>query len=173
MKLTPLLFATLLVLAFTTQMTNAQNNQSPASLRQMAQDYYHWRDQNYPVDSSNEGLHTWDNRLTDYSLVSIMSRRQHVKDLLARVQAIKADAWQKDDRIDWLLFRAELERAAFFDRVLNFEQTNPQVYVGECADAIFSLLKKEYDAPRTRALAATSRLKQMPAMLEEGKKNLT
>src|SRR5919199_1618197 len=173
MKRIPLLLVALLVLAFTAQMTNAQTNQSPASLRQMASDYYQWHNQNYPVDSSNEGLHTWDNRLTDYSLSSVMSRRQHVKDLLARVQAMRTGAWQKDDRIDWLLFRAELERVAFFDRVLNFEQTNPQVYVGECADAIFSLLKKEYDAPRTRALAASSRLKQMPAMLEEGKKNLT
>src|SRR3989440_1642626 len=173
MKRTPLLLAALLVLALTAQMTNAQNNSSPASLLQMAQDYYHWRDQNYPVDSSNEGLHTWDNRITDYSLASVMSRRQHVKDLLVRVQAIQTASWQKDDRIDWLLFRAELERVAFFDRVLNFEATNPQVYVDECTNAIFSLLKKEYDAPRTRALAATARLKQMPAMLEEGKKNLT
>ncbi|HKC63109.1 MAG TPA: DUF885 domain-containing protein [Pyrinomonadaceae bacterium] len=170
--LLPLLLFTLLVPAFTTQMTNAQTNSQPASLRQMAEDYYHWRDQNYPVDSSNEGLHTWDNRLTDYSLASIMSRRQHVKDLLARVNSMQTAAWQKDDRIDWLLFRAELERVAFFDRVLDFEVTNPQVYVDECTNAIFSLLKKEYDAPRTRALAATARLKLMPAMLEEGKKNL-
>src|SRR5947209_20611437 len=108
MKRTPLLLAALLVLALTTQMTNAQNNSSPASLRQIAQDYYHWRDQNYPVDSSNEGLHTWDNRITDYSLASVMPRRQHVKDLLARVNSMQTAAWQKDDRIDWLLFRAEL-----------------------------------------------------------------
>ena len=45
------------------------------------------------------------------------------------------------------------------NRVLKFEQTNPQIYVGECSNAIFSLLKKEYDTPRNRALAATARLK--------------
>src|SRR5262249_7446230 len=38
--------------------------------------------------------------------------------------------------------------------------------------AIFSLLKKEYDTPRKRALAATARLKQMPAMLKQGLSNL-
>ncbi|HTO99350.1 MAG TPA: DUF885 domain-containing protein, partial [Myxococcales bacterium] len=45
--------------------------------------------------------------------------------------------------------------------------------VNECSAAIFSLLKKEYAPARTRALAATARLKQMPAFLEQGKKNLT
>ncbi|MDT5122643.1 MAG: hypothetical protein QOC96_2125 [Acidobacteriota bacterium] len=173
MKIATTLLSTLLLLTFVSQMTNAQTDNTPAALRQMAVDYYQWRDQNYPVNSSNEGLHTWDNKLTDYSLASIMSRRQHVRNLLARVKAMPTASWQKDDRIDWLLFRSELEGVAFFDRVMDFEETDPQVYVDECSNAIFSLLKKEYDAPRTRALAATARLKEMPALLEAGKKNLT
>src|SRR4030095_9202358 len=34
-------------------------------------------------------------------------------------------------------------------------------------------LKKEYDAPRVRAIAATARLKQMPFLIEQAKGNLT
>ena len=85
---------------------------------------------------------------------------------------MKTDNWPKDERIDWILFRAQLENVAFGDRVLKFQSTNPQVYTGECTDAIFSLLKKEYDTPRKRALAATARLKQMPALLKQGLSNL-
>jgi uncharacterized protein (DUF885 family) len=81
--------------------------------------------------------------------------------------------WKKDDRIDWLLFRAQLEAPVFFDRVMDFEHTDPQTYVNECSNAIFSLMKKEYAVPRTRALAATARLSAMPALLEQGKRNLT
>src|SRR5205823_13401088 len=33
-------------------------------LRRVAQDYYNWRNENYPVGSSEAGLHTWDDRLT-------------------------------------------------------------------------------------------------------------
>jgi hypothetical protein len=80
--------------------------------------------------------------------------------------------WSKNDRIDWLLFRAELEGIAFFDRVIDFEETDPQTYVNECSNAIFSLLKKDYDTPRNRALAATARLRQMPFVIELGKQNL-
>ncbi|MCI0657323.1 MAG: DUF885 domain-containing protein, partial [Acidobacteria bacterium] len=104
---------------------------------------------------------------------AVASRREHEKSLLAEVAALPGASWDRDDRIDWLLFRADLERAAFFDRVLLFEETNPQIYVNECSNGIFSLLKKDYDTPRNRALSATARLKAMPALLEQGKKNLS
>jgi uncharacterized protein (DUF885 family) len=150
----------------------AQTPKTPAELRQLAADYYNWRNQNFPVFSSDAGLHTWDNRLTDYSLSAVLDRRLHAKELLAKVQAMPTADWNKEDRIDWLLFRAQLDGVVFFNRVIDFEQTDPQLYVNECSNAIFSLLKKEYDTPRNRVLAATARLKQMPALVEQGKGNL-
>ncbi len=146
---------------------------SPQALRRMADDYYRWRDRNYPVASSDQGLHTWDDKLTDYRPAAVQMRRRYVADLLARVNGMPTARWAKDDRVDWLLFRAQLENVNFFDRVLQFDQTNPQTYVDECSNAIFSLLKKEYAPPRQRALAATARLRMMPALLEDGKRNLT
>jgi uncharacterized protein (DUF885 family) len=145
---------------------------SPAALQRLAKDYYQWRDRNYPVRSSNEGLHTWDDKLTDYSPAAIQERRQYVRNLLPQVRRMKTDSWRRHDRINWLLFRAQLEEVEFYDRVLNFEGTNPKHYVDECSNAIFSLLKKDYDTPARRALSAAARLKQMPAMLEQGKQNL-
>ncbi|PYI57767.1 MAG: hypothetical protein DMC62_00595 [Verrucomicrobia bacterium] len=143
-----------------------------AALHKLANDYYAWRNENYPVRSSDAGLHTWDDRLTDYSPAKIAERQQHVHALLEKVRAMKTDNWPKDERIDWILFRAQLEEVEFGNRVLKFERTNPQVYVGDCTNGIFSLLKKEYDMPRNRARAATARLKQMPALLTQGLSNL-
>ena len=135
-----------------------QTADSPDSLRALAKSYYDWRNRSYPVASSDQGLHTWDDRLTDYRMPAVVGRREYVDRLLARVKTMRTDGWSKDDRIDWLLFRAQLEGAAFFPRVLRPEESDPQVYVGECSNAIFSLLKKEYAPRRTRALAATARL---------------
>src|SRR6266446_1898003 len=155
-----------------------------AALHSIAKDYYNWRNENYPVRSSDQGLHTWDDGLTDYSPAKIAERAQHVHALLEKVRAMKIDnpetigaretlrSWPKDERIDAILFRAQLEGVDFGDRILKFEKTNPQVYIGTCAEAIFSLLKKDYDTPRKRALAATARLKQMPALLKQGLTNL-
>src|SRR6266850_1472457 len=150
----------------------AQDPKTPADLQRLAADYYNWRNQNYPVASSDAGLHTWDNKLTDYALSAVLMRRLHVKEVLGKVQAMQTANWSKDDRIDWLLFRSQLDGIAFFNRVIDFEASDPQTYVNECSNGIFSLLKKEYDTPRNRALAATARLKQMPFVIEHGKGNL-
>jgi uncharacterized protein (DUF885 family) len=151
---------------------NQNANAAIAALHKLADDYYAWRNENYPVRSSDAGLHTWDDRLTDYSPAKTAERAQHVHSLLEKVRAMKTDNWPKDERIDWVLLRAQLEEGDFGNRVLKFERTNPQVYVGDCTNAIFSLLKKEYDTPRRRALAATARLRQMPALLKQGLGNL-
>src|SRR3989442_13723768 len=151
---------------------NQNAKAAAAALHKMADDCYAWRNENYPVRSSDAGLHTWDDRLTDYSPAKIAERAQHVHSLLGKVRAMKTDSWPKEERIDWILFRAQLENVDFGDRVLKFERTDPQVYVRECTDAIFSLLKKEYDRPKKRSLAATSRLTQMPALLKQALTNL-
>ncbi|HUE82011.1 MAG TPA: DUF885 domain-containing protein [Pyrinomonadaceae bacterium] len=153
--------------------TRAQDDKTPAELRRLAQSYYNWRNEKFPVNSSDAGLHTWDHRLTDYSLSAVLARRLEVKELLSKLRAMPADTWTRDDFIDWLLFRSQLEGVDFFNRVMNFEETDPQIYVNECSNGIFSLLKKDYDTPRNRALAATARLKQMPFLIAQAKQNLT
>ena len=149
-----------------------QTSVTATTLRKLADDYYAWRNENYPVRSSEAGLHTWDNRLTDYSAGKMAERAAYVRQLLDQVRAMKTESWSKDDRIDWILFRSQLEEVEFGDRVLQFELTNPLVYVGECSNGIFSLLKKEYDTARNRALSATARMKAMPAMIRQGEQNL-
>ncbi len=161
--------------ALITKQTPAlENNRGadPAALHQLANQYYDWRNLNYPVNSSDAGLHTWDNRLTDYAPAKIAERAAHVHALLEQVRAMKTESWPKDERIDWILFRAQLEEVDFDNRINQSLTRNPLVYVGECSNAIFSLLKKEYDTPQNRARSATARTKAMPALLAQAEKNL-
>ena len=157
-----------------TLITNANQDHvmGAAALQKLANDYYNWRNENSPVASSNRGLHTWDDKLPDVSPAKIAQDAQHVHALLEKVRAMKIDTWPKDEQIDAILFRAQLENVDFRNRVLKFERNNPLIYTEICADGIFSLLKKEYDTPRKRALSATARLKAMPAMLKQGLANL-
>ena len=145
---------------------------SPAAMRALAQEFYEWRDREDPVNSSDQGKHTWDARLSDHSAAAVAARADHVAKLLSRVRAIDVSRWNRDDIVDWLLFRSQLERIHFDDRVLQSESTNPQGVVGEASNAIFSLLKKDYDTPHKRVLAATARLRAVPAMIEQAKRNL-
>ncbi len=146
---------------------------SPAELRRLATEYYRWRNEQYPVATSDQGLHAWDERLTDYSAAAIQARRARVSLLAERVRALPEGDWSKDDHVDRVLFLAQLEAADFFDRSLAHGETDPQLYVNECSSGIFSLLKKEYAPKRVRALAATARLRAMPAMLDQGRHALS
>jgi uncharacterized protein (DUF885 family) len=146
---------------------------TPAEFHKLAHTYYQWRDTAYPVATSAAGDHRYDTRLTDYSMTEVLRRRQHVDDLLMQVSSLTTDDWSKDDRVDRILFQAELAGVDFFGRRLNPEGSDPQLYVDECTNSIFTLLQKDYAPRRTRALAATARLEQMPALLRTGRVNLT
>jgi uncharacterized protein (DUF885 family) len=145
---------------------------TPAELHSFAHDYYEWQKKEYPVSASDQGFHAADDKLDDFSPAAIAGNAAHVRALLDRVRGANVSGWAKDDIIDWLLFRSQLERDDFPERVQKPEATDPQVYVGEASNAIFSLLKKDYAPARTRALAATARLKAMPAMIEQAERNL-
>jgi len=146
---------------------------SPAEFHKLAHEYYQWRDASYPVATSAAGDHRLDTRLTDYSMTEVLRRRQHVNDLLMHVSSLATDGWSKDDRIDVVLFQSELSGADFFGRKLNPEGSDPQLYVNECTNSIFTLLQKDYAPRRTRALAAAARLEQIPALLRTARANLT
>ena len=132
--------------------------QTPTALRTQAHAYYAWRDSIHPVATSYAGQHRWDDRLADFRMEHVLAARGHVAVLLERVKAMPTATWSKDDRVDWLLFRAQLEGADFFGRSLRPEESDPQIYLNEAANGIFSLLKKDYAPHRDRALAAAARL---------------
>jgi uncharacterized protein (DUF885 family) len=162
-----------LPLAALTALLSLQAAADPAQLRKIAHDYYQWRDTAYPVATSGAGDHRFDTRLTDYKMSEVLLRRQHLGDVLKELDALDASGWSKDDRVDRILFQSQLAGADFFGRKLDPESSDPQLYVNECTNSIFSLLQKEYAPHRVRALAATVRLEKMPALLRTGRTNLT
>lgn len=142
-------------------------------LRQLAHQYYATVLEEQPVRASDQGLHEWDDRLAEYSPQAIRERAVHVKLMLAELVAIDTTGWKRDDEIAFALFRSDLEQAAFYSEVVRPESRDPGLYVSECSNAIFSLLKKEYAPRAQRARSATARLRAMPALLETGLENLT
>ncbi|MBV8807278.1 MAG: DUF885 domain-containing protein [Acidobacteriaceae bacterium] len=162
---------TILLIVASVTVSNAQD--SPAELHDLAHQYYEWRTHEFPVESSSEGLHTWDARLTDESSDAIQRRNRHIHELLERVRAMRSEGWSKNDQIDQALFRAQLEEPDFNARVLQPYENNPLYYVSECSNGIFSLVKKEYAPHHDRALAATERLRAIPELTKQAKANLT
>jgi uncharacterized protein (DUF885 family) len=150
-----------------------QATAGPGEIQKIAHDYYEWRDAAYPVATSSAGEHRFDSLLTDYHMSAVLERRRHVSELLSQVAAINDENWDKDGRVDRVLFQSQLAYADFFGRELNPEASDPQLYVNECSNSIFSLLQKNYAPSHTRAVAATARLEKIPALLVTARANLT
>src|SRR5436305_10038175 len=108
---------------------SAQTKLTPARLHEIANDYYKWSQVEFPISSSDQGLHTWDDRLTDYSPAAIEKRHAHIAQVLATIDATKPAGSSKDDTIDWILFRSQLDGADFSNRILKPESTNPDPYI--------------------------------------------
>jgi uncharacterized protein (DUF885 family) len=152
-----------------------------AGFRALAHAYYQWSLEDQPVSASDQGLHTWDDRLADYTPPAIKAREERARAAIEALDRLDLNArsspstpvWSTNDRIACALFRSDLEGATFAAEVLRSERRDPGLYVNECSNAIFSLIKKEYAPRSTRARAATARLRKMPALLEQGLKNLT
>src|SRR5438270_5787981 len=104
---------------------------TPAELHALAHDYYEWQKKTYPVSASDQGFHAADDKLDDFSPAALARNAAHVRALLDRVRAADVSGWSKDDLIDWLLFRSQLEGADFPERVLKPEEPDPQAYLGE------------------------------------------
>ncbi|HEV8600169.1 MAG TPA: DUF885 domain-containing protein [Gemmatimonadales bacterium] len=164
---------TLLALLVCLVSAGAAEAQTPERLRALAHSYYAWRDSTNPVGSSDAGGHQWDDRLADYRMSQVQARRLHTRTLLERVKAMPTAGWSKDDQVDWRLFRAQLERDDFFGRTLFPHESDPQLYLNEAANGVFSLLKKDYATRRVRALSAAARLEKVPALLRTARSNLT
>src|SRR5690242_15609673 len=93
-------------------------------LHKLADDYYEWSKVEYPVPASDQGDHRFDERMVDYSAPAVAKRRAHVTELLAKVNAMDTAKWPKDEKIDWILFRSQLEGADFGARVLQSEESD-------------------------------------------------
>src|SRR5438270_13980347 len=90
---------------------------TPQSLRSSAQNYYEWRKREFPVAASDRGFHAYDDRLADFSPAANAAHSAYVHDLLDRVRAADISPWSKDEKIDAILFRAQLEAPEFDERV--------------------------------------------------------
>jgi uncharacterized protein (DUF885 family) len=161
------------LLAAALLLPSMQLSAAGVDFRTTAHGFYEWYDAAYPVAASARGDHRFDARLTDYRMSEVLRRRRYVSELLVRIGAIPTTGLIKDDQVDRVLFEAQLAKLDFFGRRLDPEASNPQLYVDECTNSIFTLLQKDYAPHRARVLAAMSRLEAMPALLSTARTNLT
>jgi uncharacterized protein (DUF885 family) len=165
-------------LALVVLVSAAAANPAPLSYEQrlvdLEQRYIAWSFQQNPTYATDSGIHTYDNRLADYSAYAQnaqMVRLRGFRNDLAGLTPASGTA--PHARVDYLLIRSDVEGDWWSRTVLLGLQRNPSIYEGECSNGIFSIVKRQYASDETRIRAAIGRLRACPRVLAQGRANLT
>jgi uncharacterized protein (DUF885 family) len=145
-----------------------------AKLQALERRYTEWSLANSPTGATDAGIHTYDTRLSDFSpqeQAAEMKQLRAFRDELAQLQPPAGAS--RHDYVDYLLVRSDIEGDWWGRTVLRGLQRNPSIYEGECSNGIFSLVKKPFASDEVRVRDAIARLRACPAVLEQGKANLT
>jgi uncharacterized protein (DUF885 family) len=75
-----------------------------ASLRAALDAQWEWRAAQFPEDSTAQGDHRYDDRLTDRSAAAVNQRREHHRQFLAAIRGIDRNALEGEDRLSWDIY---------------------------------------------------------------------
>ncbi|HYQ89498.1 MAG TPA: DUF885 domain-containing protein [Candidatus Binatia bacterium] len=123
-----------------------------------------------PSFATTWGLHQYDRFLPDRSRAAIDREVARTRKALAAAKAIPAAQLGDSARIDYDLFARQVEGHLFDLTEIRRWENDPSTY--NYAGAIFALMARNYAPPEERLQLVTTRLTQVPRLLESGKQNL-
>ena len=128
-----------------------------------------------PTAATDAGVHDVDDRLADFNDEHKPNGDASVTRLSRRLANADAGARRVSPRHRRHIcsLRADLEGDYWNRTVLKPLQRNPTVYEGECANGIFSIVKRPYASDTRRVADAIGRLNACPGVLAQGERNLT
>lgn len=141
-------------------------------LEKLAEKYFAWAYQAFPVWATSRGIHQYDDSYSDLSKKGITQQLRNIKKFqrkLAEINPEKLDVFSQSEyeilkgNLAWEVL--EYEKVRFFER-------NPGFYLDEMVWGLFFLLTREFAPPEERAKNLLARLKKAPQVLNQVKTNI-
>ena len=127
----------------------------------------------HPTFATGTGLHNWDDKLDDVSAAAVTREVARLKDAKAKLNAIDGTKLSQTDRDDRDVLVGEIDRQLLEDETVQLWRHDPGTYVNLLTNAAFQLIERDFAPLPERMKNTIAREKLMPAMLAEGRKNLT
>jgi uncharacterized protein (DUF885 family) len=144
------------------------------TLDDLARDFWAWRATEQPVSFDDiprlERPVAW---VPDWSPAAVIQYQKQLEAFEARWKKIKASTWPVPRQVDYRLMGSAIARVRWELDVLQVWQRNPEFYVQQSLGAYFETLlpPPPFDAARSKQIVAI--LSAVPAILEDGRKNLS
>jgi uncharacterized protein (DUF885 family) len=125
-----------------------------------------------PVSATQLGDHRFDDRIDDLSATGRQQLVDFSTQLLARLDALDAAQLSRENQVDALILRNQLQSDIWNMRTFQSWARDPQVYSGLAGGAIYNLMAREFAPMPQRLKSATARMEQLPALFAQARANL-
>src|SRR5690606_10211068 len=125
-----------------------------------------------PVAATQVGDHRFDAELDDLGAEGRARAAEWTRGMLAGLDAIDATALSRENQVDALILRNQLEGTLWDLEEMQSWAWDPQVYSGLAGGAIYGLMAREFAPLPDRLRAAVARMEKIPALLAQARENL-
>lgn len=125
-----------------------------------------------PVAATQIGDHRHDGELDDLGEAGRRKMLDWNKAMLAELSRIDTGRLSRENQVDALILRNNLEGNVWDLETFRSWAWDPQVYSGLAGGAIYNLMAREFAPLPERLKSATARMEKIPALLAQARRNL-
>ena len=125
-----------------------------------------------PVSATQIGEHRHDSEIDDLSEAGRNKAIAWNKAMLAELGKLDIQALSRENQVDALIMRNNLEGSLWDLETMQSWAWDPQVYSGLAGGAIYNLMAREFAPMPERLKSATARMEKLPALLAQARENL-
>ncbi|HEY4583905.1 MAG TPA: DUF885 domain-containing protein [Lysobacter sp.] len=125
-----------------------------------------------PVSATQLGDHRFDDRIDDLSADGRARLVDFSRRTLASLDAIDRSTLGRENQVDALILRNQLESDLWNLETFQSWAWDPQVYSGLAGGAVYNLMAREFAPMPQRLKSATARMEQIPALFAQMRANL-
>jgi uncharacterized protein (DUF885 family) len=142
------------------------------AFRQLAAEILEYTYKQDPTNATQLGIHKYDDRIADYSAAAVKADVEAVKSFQTRIDAVDPDALTLDAQLDLEQTKQTLDGWLLRDDVIRGWAKDPDIYSSGVTNAAFVMISRAFAPPEQRLKSLIARLKLMPNVLAEARKNL-
>lgn len=144
-----------------------------AAYAELAQAYYAQQFRSSPIEATELGVHDYDDQIGDFSAGGIKAQLAADHEYLTKLDGSDRTQLSPSVALDRTLLEYSLRDDLLLNERLEQWKHNPDDYTESASGAVFSVMSKDYAPLAKRMEYAIARERLIPAVLQEGEKNIT
>ncbi|MCK4632873.1 MAG: DUF885 family protein, partial [candidate division Zixibacteria bacterium] len=126
----------------------------------------------YPVTATEQGIHSYDHRLADYSSRSVKQMIKTLDGFERKLYKFKSAKLPQKDAINYRLLKSNVDIALLDLKQIKWHKKAPQLYANEATNGLYSLMLSQHAPMSEKVVSIVNRMKAVPGLFATARKNL-